>query len=225
MKISFVTLFPEQFQSVLSSSILGRAIKNGVFEAGFVNIRDHGSGKYKKVDDTPCGGGAGQVMRVDVVHKAILAAKNTYPEQKTCVILTDPAAPLFKQEDAERYSKYDHLVFVSGRYEGIDARIKHYVDESRSIGDYVLSGGELASLVMADATVRLLPGALGNEASLQSESHQNKQLEYDQYTRPVSYDGHPVPEVYLSGDHKKIALAREQEQLNKTKKIRPDLLT
>jgi len=224
MQVTFVTLFPESFESSLKCSILGRAIENKLVAVDYVNMRDFGIGNYNRVDDTPCGGGAGQVVRIDIAHKAIEAAKDKHPNLKNKLIIhANPASKLFKQQDAERYAKVDHLIFISGRYEGIDSRIVNFIDEERSIGDYVLSGGELACQVMFDATVRLLPGALGNEVSTVHESFQGDLLEHNQYTRPVEYKGHKVPDVYLSGDHKKIAEARLAEQKAKTQFIRPDL--
>lgn len=224
MQITFVTLFPESFESMLHSSILGRAIENKLVSVDFVNIRDFGFGKYTRVDDTPCGGGAGQVMKVDVVHKAIEQAKAQHPNLITrSTVLMTPAAPLFKQVDAKRYAKLDHLILISGRYEGIDARIDAYVDDKMCIGDFVLSGGEIASLAIADATMRMIPGTLGNVESIQEESFSDL-LEYRQYTRPIEYDGQRVPDVYMSGDHKKIALARAAERQEITAKYRPDLL-
>lgn len=202
MKASFVSLFPESTRSMIEASILKRALKSGLLEINEVQIRDFAQDKHKTVDDRPCGGGPGQIMKVDVVVAALRSVLN--PNEKTRIILTDPAAKQFKQADSQRLAEYEHLVFVCGRYEGIDARIKHYVDESFSIGDYVLTGGELPALVMLDATVRNIPGVLGNPESLKQESHQDGFLEHAQYTRPLDFEGHTVPEVLLSGDHEKI---------------------
>lgn len=224
MQITFITLFPESFDSMLKTSILGRAIEKDLVKVDFVNIRDFGFGKYNRVDDTPCGGGAGQVMKVDVVHKAIERAKISHSELlRRSIVLMTPAAPLFKQVDAKRYATLDHLIIVCGRYEGIDARIDAYVNEKRSIGDFVISGGEIAALAIADATMRMIPGSLGNSASIEEESFSDL-LEYRQYTRPIEYDGQKVPDVYMSGDHKKIEAAHKAERLEITKKYRPDLL-
>ena len=208
MQASFVSLFPESTRSVTQASILGRAIEAGLLKINEVQIRDFATDKHKTVDDTPYGGGPGQVMKVDVVVAAIRHTLDT-----SCrVILTDPAAKQFKQADAQRLSQYDHLIFVCGRYEGIDARIEHYVDEAFSIGDYVLTGGELPALVMLDAIVRHIPGVLGNPDSLLQESHVEDGIEYRQYTKPLEFEGHRVPEILTSGNHQKIREFRLQDQ-------------
>ena len=195
MKASFVSLFPESTRSVVQASMMGRAVEAGLLEINEVQIRDFATDKHKTVDDTPCGGGPGQVMKVDVVVAAIRHC------EKGRVILTDPAAKKFTQADAIRLAGYEHLIFVCGRYEGIDARIKHYVDEEFSIGDYILTGGELPALVMLDAIARHIPGVLGNPDSLVEESPV-------QYTRPLEFEGHLVPEVLTSGNHARIQAFR-----------------
>jgi tRNA (guanine37-N1)-methyltransferase len=199
MKASFVALFPESIRSIVQASIMGRAAQAGLLEINEVQIRDFAIDKHKTVDDTPYGGGPGQVMKVDVVVKAIRSSGGGR------VILTDPAAKKFTQADAVRLANYDHLIFVCGRYEGIDTRINHYVDEAFSIGDYVLTGGELPALVMLDAIARHIPGVLGNPDSLKEESHTEGFVEYAQYTKPLEFEGHEVPEVLISGNHHKIA--------------------
>jgi tRNA (guanine37-N1)-methyltransferase len=209
MLVSFVSLFPESTRSVIAASMIGRAVHSGLLEINEVQIRDFATDKHKKVDDTPCGGGPGQIMKVDVV---VAALRSTLSDIKTRIILTDPAAKPFKQADAQRLAEYEHLIFVCGRYEGIDARIEHYADEAFSIGEYVLTGGELPALVMLDATVRHIPGVLGNPDSLLQESHLDDSLEYRQYTRPIEFEGHRVPEVLLTGDHAKIDAFRIEEQ-------------
>lgn len=209
MQISFISLFPESTRSVISASIIGRAVQSGILKINEVQIRDFATDKHKTVDDTPCGGGPGQIMKVDVV---VAALRSVISDAKTRIILTDPAAKQFKQADAKRLAQYEHLVFLCGRYEGIDARIENYIDEAFSIGDYVLTGGELPALVMLDATVRHIPGVLGNPESLLQESHEADSVEYRQYTRPVEFEGHRVPEVLLSGNHEKIKAFRSEEQ-------------
>jgi tRNA (guanine37-N1)-methyltransferase len=207
---SFVSLFPEMTQSVFQASILGRAIESGLLEINEVQMRDFAEGRYKTVDDTPYGGGPGQVMKVDVVVKAIRHAKAEC--EKNRILLMDPAAKQFTHADAKRLAEYEHLIFVCGRYEGIDARIEHYVDESFSIGPYVLTGGELPAMVMLDAIARHVPGVLGNPESLLQESHAGDYVEHRQYTRPPEFEGHKVPEVLLSGNHAKIESARLEER-------------
>ncbi|MBH1988852.1 MAG: tRNA (guanosine(37)-N1)-methyltransferase TrmD [Myxococcaceae bacterium] len=200
MKFSLVALFPESTRSILNSSMIARAQRQGLVDVEEVPIRDFAKDKHKTVDDAPCGGGAGQILRVDVVVSALRSVLQE--GTSTRIILTDPAGKQFKQADAKRLASYEHLVFVCGRYEGIDARIQHYVDESLSIGDYVLTGGELAALVMIDATLRHIPGVLGNPESLLEESHtEGIAKEYPQYTKPIEFEEHRVPEVLLSGNH------------------------
>jgi len=222
---TFVTLLPQLIESALPHSILARALGTLILKADCVQIRDFAKDNYQRVDDTPYGGGQGQVMRVDIVHEATLNArsKRNEPGVKQRVILMDPAAKKFEQEDAKRLSEYDHLIFVCGRYEGIDARIYAYVDEAFSIGDFVLTGGELASLVIFDATARHIPGVLGNAESLEEESHQSGLLEYSHYTRPFVYNGAEVPQVLAGGNHALIRKVRRLEQLLRTKALRPDL--
>lgn len=199
MQASFVSLFPESTRSVIQASIIGRAVQSGILKINEVQIRDFATDKHKTVDDTPCGGGPGQIMKVDVVVAAIRHCGQGR------VILTDPAAKKFTQADAQRLAQQDHLIFVCGRYEGIDARIRHYVDEEFSIGDYILTGGELPALVMLDAVARHIPGVLGNPDSLLKESPVT-------YTRPIDFEGHCVPDVLLSGNHQKIRALRQAEQ-------------
>lgn len=228
LRATIVSLFPESLYGVWDASILGRARKAGVLEVDDVQIRDFAQDKHKNVDDSPSGGGAGLVMRVDVVVGAIREAVRRDEERggdrKRRVILLDAAGAPFTQADAERLATYDHLVFVCGRYEGFDARVSSYVDEAISLGDYVLTGGELAAAVVLDATCRNLPGALGNEASSEDESHKAPRLEYRQYTRPNEFEGQRVPDVLLSGDHGRIAKARKKDSITRTREQRPDLI-
>ncbi len=228
LQATLVSLFPESLHGVWDASILGRARKAGVIDIDDVQIRDFASDKHKNVDDSPSGGGPGLVMRADVVVAAIREARRRDDERgldrKRRVILLDAAGKRFTQSDAERLAGYDHLVLVCGRYEGIDARVEGYVDEALAIGDYVLTGGELAAAVILDATCRSLPGALGNDASSEVESHKAKRLEHRQYTRPNTFEGLAVPDVLLSGDHGRIAKARQKDALVRTHARRPDLL-
>jgi tRNA (guanine37-N1)-methyltransferase len=225
LDVTFVSLFPESTRSIVQSSILGRALKNDLITVHETQIRDYAQDKHKTVDDSPCGGGPGQLMRVDVVSRAIqsASAEPLAAGRKVRVVMPDPAGRLFTQQDAQRLAEYDHLVFVCGRYEGIDSRIYAYVDEALSIGDYVITGGELASLVMLDAIARHVPGVLGNESSQSDDSHQDGVLEPSQYTRPIEFYGRSVPEVLLSGNHQLIQDARRGERLLRTEHVRPDL--
>ncbi len=201
MQIDIVTLFPETFSGVFDFSIIKRAREKGIVEINLVNLRGFATDKYKSVDDRPYGGGAGMVMRVDIIDKAIASVKG----KKAKVILLDAGGKKFDQKKAIDLSRDEHLIIICGHYEGIDHRVhERLADEVISIGDYVLSGGEIPAAVIVDAVVRLLPGALGNEASLLEESHNDGEAEYAQYTRPEEYKGWKVPEVLLSGDHAKI---------------------
>ena len=219
---TFISLFPECIDSYINTSILGRAIKNKKIKIRKYQIRDFAFDKHKTVDDYPYGGGAGQLLKVDIVSQAINAAKINNIKEK--IILLSPRGKLFKQIDAENLSNYNHIIFVCGRYEGIDFRIEKYVNKIYSIGDYILTGGELPAMVMLDAISRQINGVLGNNNSKKNESFEKKLLEYNQYTRPIEFEGHKVPSVLLSGNHKKIYQMRKKEQIDLTKKNRPDLL-
>lgn len=222
MKISILTLFPEMFDGPFHHSIIKRASDKKIVEIEFIDIRDFGIGRHKMVDDTPYGGGVGMVMRVDVVKKAIDSVANHKKGEK--VILLDPTGITFTQAKAKDFAKFSHLILICGHYEGIDDRIKEFVDERLSIGDYVLTGGELPAMVVVDSVVRLLPGVLGKDKSSENESFEKNLLEYPQYTRPYKFKGKKVPTVLLSGNHKEIDKFRENEAWKRTKKIRPDLL-
>jgi tRNA (guanine37-N1)-methyltransferase len=233
MKITILTLFPEMFTGPFTYSILKRAQEKGLVEISFVNIRDFGEGKHKIVDDTSYGGGVGMVMKVDVLHKAIISAKEHYvkddkkKELTQKVVLLSASGKSFNQKKAAEFSKLDHLILLCGHYEGIDDRIKHYIDEEISIGDFVLTGGELPSMLIADAVIRLIPGVLP-EGATENESFAEVEnqilLEYPHYTNPRSYDGHDVPAVLLSGDHAKIKEWKYQQSLKKTSEVRPELI-
>jgi tRNA (guanine37-N1)-methyltransferase len=220
MKFSVLTLHPELVRSPLDHSILGRARQSGHVEVEVCDIREHATGKHRQCDDAPYGGGAGMVMKVDVVHRAIEAARG--PESR--VLLMSPGGRRLDQALAQELSELPHLILVCGHYEGVDARIEHYIDGELSIGDYVLTGGELAALVVVDAVARLRPGVLGNAASSEDESFSGETLEYPQYTRPREYDGHEVPEILLSGHHARIEGWRREQALARTRSQRPDLL-
>lgn len=220
MRIDLLTLHPELVRSPLDNSILKRAQDAGVVEVGVHDIREHAPGKHRQCDDSPYGGGAGMVMKVDVVDAALESIRR--PE--SCVVLMSPAGEPFKQALAQELSEQEHLILLCGHYEGIDARIEQVVDREVSIGDFVLTGGELAALVIVDAVTRLRPGALGNANSAEDESFSEGLLEYPQYTRPRVYKGMEVPEVLLSGNHARIDRWRHEQALERTQDRRPDLL-
>lgn len=227
MYITFLTLFPDMFQGPLGYSMMKRASQSGAITWHFVNIRDFADDSYKTVDDKPYGGGRGMILRVDVVDRALRHAK-TLSSAKPHIILLDPAGSTFSQRHANSLRRYDHLIFICGHYEGYDERIRTLVDEELSIGDYVLTGGELPAMIVADAVVRLLPGVIGekgtSEESFTLQDQSDTLLEYPQYTRPAEYNGMAVPEILVSGDHKKIDEWRRSEARKRTHKRRPDLL-
>ncbi len=225
MKISILTLFPEIVYSSLNYSILKRAIEKKIVDLTCINIRDFSTDKHKTVDDHPYGGGAGMLMKVDVVDRAIRSARcSPIKKCRECVILLDPKAKIYTQKKARTLSRYDHLILLCGHYEGIDERIRRIVDQILSIGEYVLTGGEIAAMVITDSVVRLLPGVLQKPEATHFESYTESLLEYPQYTRPEIYNGLKVPEVLLSGNHQKISVWRKNQAIKLTKKIRPELL-
>ena len=220
MKIRIFTLFPEMYEGFLNSSIISRIIDKGLAEIKIINIRDYSFDKHKHVDDTPYGGGAGMLLKVDVLHNALI---NNIDLDKTYAILTSPKAKPLKQEDLLRLSKLDDIAIVCGHYEGIDYRFEKYIDEKISIGDYVLTGGELPSMVLIDGILRLLDESISKD-SLKEESYTDGLLEYPQYTRPVEYNGDKVPDVLMNGNHKEIRRFNLKNALKETLKYRPDLL-
>jgi len=223
MRFDILTLFPSMFSSPFEASILGKAIEKGLIEIRIVNIRDFTSDKHHVVDDTPYGGGQGMVMKVEPIARAIERVKAESPSAWT-VYLT-PQGRSLNQERARALSSKAHLILLCGRYEGVDERVREmFVDEEVSIGDYVLTGGELAAMVMVDTLSRLLPGVLGCDQSAEEDSFSDSLLEYPQYTRPVDFRGHSVPDVLLSGNHEAILRWRRKEALRRTAKRRPDLL-
>ena len=224
MKIDVVTLFPEMFDGPLGHSIVKRAIDKEAVEINRVNLRPFGKGKHQQVDDTPYGGGAGMLLKPEPLFEAIESIETNNPETRKRVILMDPAGKPFNQKMAEEFSKEEHLVFLCGHYEGYDERIRSLVTDEVSLGDYVLTGGELASMVMIDATVRLLPGVLGNADSAVTDSHSSGLLEHPHYTRPAEYKGMSVPDVLTSGNHSLIDEWRHKESLRRTFLRRPDML-
>ncbi|MBN2799553.1 MAG: tRNA (guanosine(37)-N1)-methyltransferase TrmD [Deltaproteobacteria bacterium] len=219
MRFDVLTLHPELVRAPLGQSILGRAATEGLIEVGIHDIRAHATDRHRTVDDAPYGGGAGMVMKVDIVGAALDAVRR--PDSH--VILTSAAGRPFTQRRAEELAKLPHLILLCGHYEGIDARVEALVDEEISLGDFVLTGGELAAMAIIDATARLLPGVLGNAASSVDESHTSGLLEYPQFTRPRAWRGQAVPEVLLSGHHGKIQAWRAAQAEERTRSRRPDL--
>ena len=211
------------FASPFGDSIIQRAREAGLLDINVHDLRDYSLNKHRKVDDSPFGGGVGMVMNVEPIARAITAVKKEVPETRT--ILLSPGGRPFDQEKAWELSRLPSLTLICGRYEGIDERIRlHYVDEEISIGDYVLTGGELPAMVLVEAISRLLPGVLGDLESVVEESFHDDLLEYPQYTRPRDYEGLKVPEILVSGDPKKIRDWQKAEALKKTAQVRPDLL-
>jgi len=224
MRIDVLTLFPRMFESPLSCSILKRAQDAGLVEIALTDIRDFATDSYRKVDDKPYGGGPGMVMMPGPVFDCAEYVRKLSPEKGRIILLT-PQGQKFDQKKALELSREKRLILIAGKYEGFDERIRIGLDaEQISIGDYVLNGGELAAMVIVDAVVRLLPGALGDEGSAQDDSFSEGLLEYPQYTRPEVFRDMKVPDILLSGDHAKIAQWRKQQALERTKKWRPDLL-
>ena len=224
MRIDVLTLFPEMFVSPLGHSILKRARERRIAEIVLSNIRDFTTDSYRKVDDKPYGGGPGMVMMCGPVFNCFEHVKDLSQEKGRVILLT-PQGRKLDQNLASELSKEERLILIAGRYEGFDERIRLGLGaEQISIGDYVLSGGELAAMVVIDSVIRLLPGALGDEDSAQDDSFSNGLLEYPHYTRPEEFRGMKVPEILLSGDHAKIEKWRKEQALEKTKKQRPDLL-
>ncbi|MGX6970186.1 tRNA (guanosine(37)-N1)-methyltransferase TrmD [Vagococcus bubulae] len=223
MRIDVLTLFPKMFEGPLTESILGKAITKELLEVHVRNFREFSTNKHQQVDDYPYGGGAGMLLKVQPIHDALTFIEED-AQTKPRVILLDPAGKRFNQEMAEEFSKEDHLVFICGHYEGYDERIRSLVTDEVSLGDYVLTGGELGAMVMIDATVRLLPEVLGNDESAKTDSHSTGLLEHPQYTRPANYEGMEVPHVLTNGNHKLIEEWQLKESLRRTYLRRPDML-
>lgn len=220
-RIDVVTIFPELFEAPLRTSLLGKAIADGILEVRPYDLRAHGIGKHRAVDDEPYGGGAGMVMRPEPLFDAV----DTLRSDTARIVLLSPRGRRLDHSGVARLARLDHVILICGRYEGVDERVaQHLADEELSIGDYVLSGGEVAALVVVEAVSRMLPGVLGNEDSLRDESHAAGLLEYPQYTRPAEYRGYRVPEVLLSGNHGEVERWRRAEADRITRERRPDLL-
>lgn len=221
MQIDILTLFPEMFDGVFQASILGRAQQNGLLSVKMHNIRDYADNKHRKTDDYPFGGGAGMVMMAQPIFDCMEAVTNG---QKVHRILLTPRGRLLSTQRAKELAKMDRLVLLCGHYEGVDERVNAIIDEEISIGDYVLTGGELPAMVLVDCLSRFVPGVLGSSESAEDESHSNGLLEYPQYTRPADFRGMQVPEILLNGHHAKIMEWRYEQSLKKTHEMRPELL-
>ena len=221
MKIEILTLFPEMFEGVLSASILGRAQAGGLLSIETHDIRAYTDNKHRKTDDYPFGGGAGLVMMAQPIFDCMAAVQGNEPAHR---ILLTPRGRLLTSERAKELSAYDRLILLCGHYEGVDERVNAIIDEEISIGDYVLTGGELPAMVLIDCVSRFIPGVLDSEESAEDESHAAGLLEYPQYTRPASFRGMDVPEILLNGHHANIAKWRHEQAMEKTRAVRPCLL-
>ena len=219
MKITILTICPEQFGDFQKTPIISRSIEKKLLELEIVDIRDKAEGCFRKVDDSPYGGGPGMILRCQPVIDTLDMVR----DENSHIVVLAPVGKPYRQSDAHRLSQEQHLVLVCGHFEGMDARIYPYADELLSIGDYILTGGELAAMVISDSVVRLLKGSMKEESVL-DESFENGLLEYPQYTRPADFRGDKVPEILLSGDHEAIRHWRRNEAIRVTKEIRPDLL-
>lgn len=222
MLLQILTLFPEMFTGPLQSSIIKRAQEQGLVEFRIWNFREYTTDKHRTVDDVPYGGGDGMVLKPEPIVRCLEAVEEGAPPAK--VVLLTPQGELFKQSIAKELAQEEHLIFVCGHYEGFDERIRKWADRELSIGDYVLTGGELAAMVVSDAVVRLIPGALGSITSAEYDSFAGNVLEYPQYTRPFEFEGMTVPEILLSGHHARIEEWRRKQSLLRTAIRRPDLL-
>ena len=225
LRVGIVTLFPELFASFLSTSMVGKAAESGLLDVQLFQLREQGLGNHRSVDDTPYGGGSGMVLRVDCVVAAIEAAERALGARAHRILLTPQGAP-FRATTARELAQKQTLLLVCGRYEGFDERVRSHVDQEISLGDFVLTGGEIPAMAVIEASVRFVPGVLGNHASSAEESFSEAmggKLEYPQYTRPLEFRGARVPEVLTSGDHAKIAAYRAAESSQRTRLRRPDL--
>ncbi len=224
MRVDILSLFPSMFSGPFDDSIIRRAKENGILDIHILNPRDFAFDRHKHVDDSPFGGGSGMVLKPEPMYRAMRFLLETTSFARRRVLLMSPDGVTFTQKKAKELADFEQLIFICGHYEGFDARIMELADEILSIGDYVLTGGELPAMVMVDAVARMLPGVLGSEESAPTDSFYHGLLEYPQYTRPRDYHGKVVPEVLFSGDHVKIAAWRRRESLRLTFERRPDLL-
>lgn len=218
MNITVLTIFPEVFESFLKMPLVERAIKKGIATINIVDIKPYAGGSFRHIDDSPAGGAKGMLLKVDTTMRAVDANKT----EKSRVILLSPKGQVYSQKKARELSKEEDIVLICGHYEGVDRRVENHVDDMISIGDYVLSGGEMAAEVVVDSIVRLLDGVI-REGATEDESHENILLEYPQYTKPVDYNGERIPDILLSGNHGAIEKWKHIEALKDTKRLRPDL--
>lgn len=218
MKITILTLFPEMFDGILNNSIIKRAVAKNVVEIKLVNIRDYTKDKYYRVDSAPVGGGAGLIMKCQPIVDAI----NDNKTKDSKIVMLSPKGKTYSQEKAKAFSNEKDIILLCGHYEGIDERVNKYVDELISVGDYVLTGGELGAMIIADSVIRLLDGAIAEE-SIQEESFDNNLLEYPQYTEPYDFNGDKIPDILYSGNHQAIEKWRRKQSLQITKELRPDM--
>ena len=224
MLIDVITLFPEMFAGVFGESIIKRAVEKNILEVRFTQLRDFAFDKHRQVDDSPFGGGAGMVLKPEPVYRAVRDVLSKSDDVKRKIIITDPAGEVFTQAKAKELSTLEQIIFICGHYEGFDARIYDLADEMISIGDYVLTGGELPAMVIVDAVARMLPNVLGSAESAATDSFFDSMLGYPQYTRPRDFEGKLVPDVLLSGNHAAIKKWREEQALNLTRLRRPELI-
>jgi len=224
MRIDIVTGFPNLVKSPLEESILKRAQQKGLVDIHIHDLRDHASGRHRQIDDYPYGGGSGMILKPEPIFRCVEAILQEYPCERRKIILLSPQGQLFNQELANELAQWEHLILICGHYKGVDERVAEYLaTDEISIGDYVLSGGELPALVVIDAVVRLIPGVLGDYESAQTDSFQNGLLDHPHYTRPENFRGMRVPEVLLSGNHAAIARWRRERAIQKTRTRRKDL--
>ena len=226
MRIDLVTLFPEMFAGVFGTSIIGRAAERGIVDVHYTNFRDYSTDKHRHVDDTPCGGGAGMVLKPEPLYAAVrdIRARTADCGGRRCTIIFDPAGEAFTQKTAKELAAYEQLILICGHYEGFDARVYDLADRLISVGDFVLTGGEIPAMLVVDATARMLPGVLGDDTSAPTDSFFDVLLGYPQYTRPRVFEGKAVPDVLLSGNHAEIARWRREQSLLRTMRHRPELL-
>ncbi|MBI2027751.1 MAG: tRNA (guanosine(37)-N1)-methyltransferase TrmD [Deltaproteobacteria bacterium] len=225
MQFDVITLFPQFFESPLKQSLLNRAIECGLVEIKLHHLRDHGVGRHKVCDDVPYGGGGGMVLKPEPLSQAVESILHAESPQPSMTILLSPQGAVLNQQKVKKLSELQRVILVCGRYEGVDERFRElYVDEEISVGDYILSGGEAAALILIEAVARLVPGVVGNPESLCDESFEDDTLQYPHYTRPLVFSGQKVPDILRSGDHKQIKLWRKKQAYDRTRTRRPDLL-
>ena len=221
IQFDIITLFPQIFDSVFSQSIISKAQEKGLVKINMINLRDFGEGRHKIVDEKPYGGGSGMVLRADILQKALKSVKII--SKKSKVALLSPQGKTFNQKTAKKLKNLDQLILICGHYEGVDERIKNFIDQEISIGDYILTGGEIPAMVIIDTVSRLIGGVVGKKNSITDETFERNLLKYPQYAKPLKFERLGIPKVLLSGNHQEIEKWRNIQSLKKTKKLRPDL--